>query len=114
LAYVLDLGIICSMFACTLACINPDAHLFHLMAADGMGHWTMGSVHGARNTPHIATVIAAAPMIAIPIVTTILSQAAVNATGWVGTVATFGFMLGCALVGSAPRSSCTGPACQPR
>lgn len=98
-AYVLDLGIICSMFACTLACINAGARLFYSMARDGMGHWTMGSVHSARNTPHIAIVIAAVPMIALPIGTTILNQSAVNATGWVGTVATFGFMLGYALVG---------------
>jgi hypothetical protein len=34
------------------------------------------------------------PVISIPVVTTILRQSAVNATGWVGTVATFGFMLG--------------------
>lgn len=98
-AYILDLGIICSMFACTLACINAGSRLVYSMARDGMGHSTMGSVHRARNTPHIAIVIAAVPMIAIPIVTTIANQAAVNATGWVGTVATFGFMLGYALVG---------------
>lgn len=98
-AYILDLGIICSMFACTLACINAGSRLLYSMARDGMGHSTVGSVHRARNTPHIAIVIAAVPMIAIPIVTTIANQAAVNATGWVGTVATFGFMLGYALVG---------------
>jgi amino acid transporter len=98
-AYILDLGIVASMFACTLACINAGSRLLYSMARDGIGHWTMGSVHRARNTPHIAIAIAAVPMIAIPIVTTILSQSAVNATGWVGTVATFGFMLGYALVG---------------
>jgi len=34
------------------------------------------------------------PVIAIPVVTAILRQSAVNATRWAGTVATFGFMLG--------------------
>jgi amino acid transporter len=98
-AYVLDLGIIASMFACTLACINAGARLLYSMARDGIGHQTVGSVHHARNTPHIAIAIGTVPMIAIPVITTIASQSAVNATGWVGTVATFGFMLGYALVG---------------
>jgi amino acid transporter len=98
-AYILDIGIVCSMFACTLACINAGSRLIYSMARDGMGHSTMGSIHRARSTPHIAIAVAAVPMIAIPIVTTIINESAVNATGWVGTVATFGFMLGYALVG---------------
>jgi amino acid transporter len=99
-AYILDIGIIASMFACTLACINAGSRLLYSMARDGMGHTTVGSVHRARNTPHIAIAITAVPMIAIPVVlTTIANQGAVNATGWVGTVATYGFMLGYALVG---------------
>jgi len=98
-AYLLDIGIVCSMFACTLACINAGSRLIFSMARDGMGHSTMGAVHRVRSTPHIAIAVAAVPMIAVPIVTTIINQAAVNATGWVGTVATFGFMLGYALVG---------------
>jgi amino acid transporter len=98
-AYILDIGIVCSMFACTLACINAGSRLIYSMARDGMGHSTMGSVHRVRSTPHIAIAVAAVPMIAVPIVTTIVNESAVNATGWVGTVATFGFMLGYALVG---------------
>jgi amino acid transporter len=98
-AYILDIGIICSMFACTLACINAGSRLIYSMARDGIGHSTMGNIHRARSTPHIAIAVAAVPMIAIPIVTTIVNESAVNATGWVGTVATFGFMLGYALVG---------------
>jgi len=98
-AYLLDIGIICSMFACTLACINAGSRLIYSMARDGMGHSTIGSVHRVRSTPHIAIAVAAVPMIAVPIITTIINESAVNATGWVGSVATFGFMLGYALVG---------------
>ena len=87
------------MFACTLACINAGARLIYSMARDGMGYSTIGSVHRVRSTPHIAIAVAAVPMIAVPIITTIMNQPAVNATGWVGSIATFGFMLGYALVG---------------
>ena len=98
-AYILDIGIVCSMFACTLACINAGSRLIFSMARDGMGPSTVGSVHRARSTPHVAIAVAAVPMIVVPVVTTIMNQSAVNASGWVGTVATFGFMLGYALVG---------------
>ena len=98
-AYLLDIGIICSMFACTLACINAGSRLIYSMARDGMGHSTIGSVHRVRSTPHIAIAVAAVPMIAVPVITTVINESAVNATGWVGSVATFGFMLGYALVG---------------
>jgi amino acid transporter len=98
-AYILDLGIVCSMFACTLACINAGSRLFYTMARDGMGHSTVGIVHPSRNTPHIAIALVAVPMVVLPIATEIGHQSAVNATGEVGTVATFGFMLGYALVG---------------
>jgi len=98
-AYILDIGIVCSMFACTLACINAGSRLIYSMARDGMGNSSIGTVHRVRNTPHIAIFVVAVPMIAVPLITTIMNQAAVNATGWVGTVATFGFMLGYALVG---------------
>src|SRR5205809_1139718 len=98
-AYILDIGIVCSMFACTLACINAGSRLIYSMARDGMGHSTMGSIHRDRSTPHIAIAVAAVTMIEIPIVNTIANQAAVKATGGVGTVAHFGFMLGYALVG---------------
>jgi len=98
-AYILDIGIVCSMFACTLACINAGSRLIYSMSRDGMGPSSVGTVHRVRNTPHIAIAVVAIPMIAVPLVTTVMNQAAVNATGWVGTVATFGFMLGYALVG---------------
>ena len=78
---------------------HQGSRLIFSMARDGMGPSPVGSVHRARSTPHIAIAVAAVPMIVVPVVTTIMNQSAVNASGWVGTVATFGFMLGYALVG---------------
>ncbi len=97
-AYVIDLGICASMFACTLACINAGARVIYSMTHDGMGHWTLGSVHRVRKTPHVAIMAVAVPMIVVPMITTATKTSPVDATGWAGTVATFGFMLGYALV----------------
>ncbi|HLH67702.1 MAG TPA: APC family permease [Candidatus Dormibacteraeota bacterium] len=97
-AYLIDLGIVTSMFACTLACLNAGARVLYAMTHDGLGHWTLGSVHPTRRTPHVAIVIVAIPMILVPLATTLLRRSPVDATGWVGSLAVFGFMLGYVLV----------------
>jgi amino acid transporter len=97
-AYLIDIGICASMFACTLACINAGARVLYSMTHDGMGHRSLGSVHRHRRTPHVAIVAVAVPMLAVPIITTITKTSPVDATGWAGSVATFGFMLAYALI----------------
>ncbi len=97
-AYLIDIGICASMFACTLACINAGARVIYSMTHDGMGHWSLGSVHPVRRTPHVAIMAVSVPMIAVPMITTALQRSAVDATGWAGSIATYGFMLGYALV----------------
>lgn len=63
-----------------------------------MGHRSLGSVHRARHRPHVAIMAVAVPMIVVPMITTAIKTTPVEATGWAGTVATFGFMLGYALI----------------
>ena len=101
LAWVIDLGIVASMFACTLACINAAARIGFTMAHDGMGHASMTRTHDERRTPHFAIWIVAVPMLVVPLVLVGIGQSAVDATGWAGTVATFGFMLAYGLVAIA-------------
>ncbi len=97
-AYAIDLGIVCSMFACTLACINAAARVLYTMSHDGMGHWSLGSIHPVRRTPHVAIYVVAVPMLVVPIITQIVKTSPVTATGWAGSVAVYGFMLAYALI----------------
>jgi amino acid transporter len=101
LAPIIDLGIMASMFACTLACINAAARMAFTMAHDGMGVPALARAHRDHRTPHIAMWIVGIPMGAIPIVLVLLGVSPVELTGWAGTVATFGFMLAYALVSIA-------------
>lgn len=101
LAPIIDLGIVAGMFACTLACINAAARIGFTMAHDGMGHASMTRTHDEHRTPHVAIWIVAVPMAVIPLLVVVLGQDVIAATGWVGTIATFGFMLAYALVSVA-------------
>ncbi|MFZ0215546.1 MAG: APC family permease, partial [Candidatus Dormiibacterota bacterium] len=98
LAPIIDLGIICSMFACTLACINAGGRMAFAMAHDGLGLPAMQRTHPTRHTPHIGLMAVAIPMFVIPFVLTLAGSSPVDQTGWAGTVAAFGFMLAYVLV----------------
>jgi amino acid transporter len=101
LAPIIDLGIMASMFACTLACINAAARMAFTMAHDGMGVSALARAHTDHRTPHIAMWVVGIPMGVIPIALILVGVSAVDLTGWAGTVATFGFMLAYALVSIA-------------
>ncbi len=98
---VIDAGVAVSMFACAMACINAGARILYSMAADGMGHQAVGKSHARHQTPHVAIVISAVPMLLVPLAFTVAGFNLVNVDGWVGTLATFGFMLAYALVSLA-------------
>jgi amino acid transporter len=101
LAPFMDIAIVLSLFACTLACINASARIAFTMAHDGMGLPALTRAHDDHRTPHIAMWVVTIPMILVAIVPVLAGSSAVELTGWVGTVATFGFMLAYALVSLA-------------
>jgi len=97
---VIALGLTISAGACTLACINASARIALTMSHDGMGVPALTRT-GLKRTPYVAIWTVAVPMIAFPLLTTILRQSPIDGTGWTGTIATFGFMTGYALVAFA-------------
>jgi hypothetical protein len=66
-----------------------------------MGVPALTRAHTSHRTPHIAIYVVATPMVLIAIVPVLFGASAVDLTGWVGTVATFGFMLAYGLVSLA-------------
>ncbi|HKA50728.1 MAG TPA: APC family permease [Candidatus Dormibacteraeota bacterium] len=101
LAPVMDIAIVISLFACTLACINASARIAFTMAHDGMGVPALTRAHDTHRTPHVAIWVVAIPMVLVAVVPVLAGTNAVELTGWVGTLATFGFMLAYALVSLA-------------
>lgn len=101
LSYVISAGITISVFACTLACINASARIALTMAHDGMGVPALARVSRSHHTPHVAMWTVAIPMLIVPWLIVAAKQSPIDGTGWAGTIATFGFMLGYALVALA-------------
>ena len=94
LAPIVDLGIMCSMFACTLACINAASRVLYTMGQDGLAGQRLAAVHRRHHTPHLAMWVVGVPMLVVPALFLLLGNDAIALNGWVGTVAVFGFMLG--------------------
>lgn len=98
LAPIISLGIVCSMFACTLACINAAGRIAFAMAHDGLGVAAMQRTHRTRHTPHIALLSVAVIAFLFSFICDVIGVNLIELTGWVGSVAAFGFMLAYILV----------------
>ncbi|MDQ6917835.1 MAG: APC family permease [Candidatus Dormibacteraeota bacterium] len=99
--YVMNLGITASNFACTLACINAGARMLYQMGQDGMVHSSVGQSHSTNQTPHIGIYLVAPLMLLGPYVIVLLGHTPLDVINWMGTLATFGFMLAYLLVAVA-------------
>ncbi len=104
LGEVIDIGALVSLFACTLACITAAARVLLLMSHHGLAHGSMRTTHARNETPSravIATGIAAVLPVAI-----LAARGAdgLDVYGWMGSLATYGFIVVYALVCSVlPR-----------
>ncbi|MGH7919913.1 MAG: APC family permease [Candidatus Dormibacteraceae bacterium] len=101
LAPIIDLGIVCSMFACTLACVNAGGRMAFTMAHDGLGVPAMRRTHPTRHTPHVALISVAAIVFLFTVITDLAGVNMIDLTSWAGSVAAFGFMLAYVLVSVA-------------
>jgi amino acid transporter len=69
LSYIIDLGICCSMVACTIACTNAASRMVFTAAHDGLTVAAFKRTHPLHKTPHAgiwwAATLMAAPSIAL-------------------------------------------------
>jgi amino acid transporter len=100
-ASLIDAGAAISFFACTLSCIIAAARVIFSMAHRGLAPQRLTRVHSKNDTPHVATVIVALVAVApaIALFARGASGSAVN--GWMGTLATYGFLVAYLLVSVA-------------
>jgi amino acid transporter len=94
----IDVGVMVTMLACTLACITAAARVMMLMGHNGLAPRRMGATHPRNRTPYNAVV-------AIGFVTFALSIALVaghvrgeTIYDWMGSLAVYGFVTVYALV----------------
>lgn len=91
LAGVVYAAALISGFACVLASINAAARLLFSMARYGFVGTTLGRVHPAHRTPHVA--VAAAAGLVLVACLAVLPLGVLPAFGITGTFATLGFLL---------------------
>jgi amino acid transporter len=95
---LIDIGALVSMFAGTLACITAAARVLLLMSHHGLTHGALRKTHQKNETPGLAIFVTGAAA-ALPVVILALRGASgLDVYGWMGSLATYGFIVAYALV----------------
>jgi amino acid transporter len=104
LGLLIDIGALVSLFAGTLACITAAARVLLRMAHDGLAHDSLGTTHARNHTPSRAVVITGIAAVAPVAVLAARGASGLDVYGWLGSLATYGFIVAYALVCAAlPR-----------
>ena len=91
LGLLIYIGATISSFACALASLNAAARLLFSMGRYHFIHDSMGLVHTRHRTPHLAVSISSVAMFLVPAL--MLKYELMDALGYLGTIATFGFIV---------------------
>jgi len=104
LGLLIDFGALVSMFAGTLACITAAARVLLLMSHNGLAHRSFRKTHLRNETPNLAIVITGAAAVLPVVVLASRGASGLDVYGWMGSLATYGFIVAYALVSAAlPR-----------
>lgn len=104
LGLLIDIGALVSLFAGTLACITAAARVLLRMAHDGLAHESLGRTHARNHTPGRAVVITGIAAVLPVAVLAARGASGLDVYGWLGSLATYGFIVAYALVcGALPR-----------
>jgi len=98
LGLLIDIGALISLFAGTLACIIAAARVLLLMAHNGLAHQSLRNTHARNETPSRATVVTGAAALLPVAVLAARGASGLDVYGWMGSLATYGFMVAYALV----------------
>jgi amino acid transporter len=104
LGLLIDIGALVSLFAGTLACVTAAARVLMRMAHDGLAHESFGATHAVNRTPSRAVVITGVSAVLPVAVLAVRGASGLDVYGWLGSLATYGFIVAYALVcGALPR-----------
>ncbi len=98
LGALIDVSAVVSFFSCVLACITAAARVLFDMGRQGDLHPAFGDAHHANRTPHRAVLFATILAMLPGVVLAWRGVAGFDINGWLGTVATFGFLVAYILV----------------
>jgi amino acid transporter len=98
LGLLIDIGALVSLFAGTLACITAAARVLMLMAHNGLAHFSLGNAHVRNRTPSRAVIITGIAALLPVAVLAARGASGLDVYGWLGSLATYGFIVAYALV----------------
>ncbi len=101
LGHIIAIGITCSMFACTLACLTAGSRMLLSLGHDGLLPRVFTHTTKHTRAPGVAIWAVAIPMTVIPVAYIAAGSVDTVLTGVEGTLATYGFMLAYGLVALA-------------
>jgi amino acid transporter len=98
LGLLIDIGALVSLFAGTLACITAAARVLLLMAHNGLAPDSLRNTHARNQTPSRAVIITGIAALAPAAVLAARGASGLDVYGWLGSLATYGFIVAYALV----------------
>jgi amino acid transporter len=98
LGLLIDVGVLVSLFAGTLACITAAARVLLLMAHNGLAHGSLRATHVRHETPHRAIVITGLAAVLPVAIFAARGDSGLDVYGWMGSLATYGFIVTYGLV----------------
>ncbi|MBD2102559.1 APC family permease [Leptolyngbya sp. FACHB-261] len=90
---LISIGALISFFACALASINAGGRILFSMARHGIFHSSMGQPHRLNETPHIAVTMSSLIVFLIPASMSLFGVKVLEIYGYLGTIATYGFLM---------------------
>jgi amino acid transporter len=101
LGLFIDIGALVSMFAATLACITAAARVLLLMSHNGLAHQSFRRTHARNETPTYALLITGSAAVLPVVILAARGASGLDVYGWLGSLATYGFIVAYALVSVA-------------
>jgi amino acid transporter len=98
LGLLIDIGALISLFAGTLACITAAGRVLLLMAHNGLAHGRLRTTHAHNRTPSLAVFITGIAALLPVAVLAARGNSGLDVYGWMGSLATYGFIVAYALV----------------
>jgi amino acid transporter len=98
LGLLIDIGALVSLFAGTLACITAAARVLLRMAHDGLAHEMFRATHARNRTPTYAIIVTGVAAVLPVAVLALRDASGLDVYGWMGSLATYGFIVAYALV----------------
>ena len=98
LGLLITIGAMISFWSCTVACTTASGRILMTMGRHNILPASLAQTHEKNETPHNATTVVSIVTFAIPAVLVLTGAGLLDIFGYLGTIATLGFLLSYAMI----------------